>query len=239
MDKKLKEALRQNFTPPPSQKREQFIDALPYPKTRFLEVLFAQIAFIRKRVWIGAALLLASAITLADYAQPPASMLSILSALLPVFSLLVITEIHKSTAHNMAEMELACKYNLAKITLMRLSLLGLAGLLLLFVYVLLAKDNDYGAFRNLIYLSVPYLLSTNLSLVVLLRLKSRETGYVCGAVSLGVSVAAIAVHSSYAFLYSANYTMAWVLLLTLLLILLQINLVKFKTSQEELPWNFA
>lgn len=237
MDRKLREALGQTFTPPPPQSKDSFIHTINYPKASFTEVFLSQIGFIRKRVWIGFALLLVSAFTITNYAQLSSEVVSILSAMLPVFSLLAITEIYKSTAHNMAEMELACKYNLLKITLMRLSILGLAGFIILLVYVSLANGNDYGAFRNLIYLSVPYLISTNLSLVAISKFKSKETSYVCSAVSLGVSASIIALTSSYEFIYRVNYTFVWAISFAFLLILLGVNLVKFKTSQEELQWN--
>lgn len=239
MDRKLREALRQNFTPPPHKNRDSFIHEINYPKARFTKVLLSQTGFIRKRVWIGFALLLILAPTVTNYAQLPNDIVSVLSAMLPIFSLLAITEIYKSTAHNMAEMELACKYNLLKITLMRLSILGFAGFIMLLIYVSLAGGNDYGAFRNLIYLSVPYLISTNLSLVVSLKFKNTETSYVCSAVSLGVSVSIIVLYNSCEFIYSVNYIFAWAVSFALLLILLAINLVRFKTSQEELQWNLV
>lgn len=237
MDRKLKDALGRAFTPPPPQNKDSFIPTINYPKASFTQVLICQIGFIRNRVWIGFVLLLVSAFTITNYIQLPSNIISILSAMLPVFSLLAITEVYKSTAHNMAEMELGCKYNLLKITLMRLSILGFAGLIILLAYVSLAKGNDFGAFRNLIYLSVPYLISTNLSLFVISKFKSKETGYACSAVNLGVSASIIPLNSSYKFIYSVNYTFAWAFFCALLLILLGVNLLKFKTSQEELQWN--
>lgn len=237
MDRKLKEALAGTFTPPPPQNKERFIQTIHDPKAGFIQLLLSQIGFIRKRVWIGFALLLVSAFTITNFAQLPGAVVSSLSAMLPLYSLLAITEIHKSAAHNMAEMELACKYNLLKVTLMRLCILGLAGFVILLVYVALTTGNDYGAFRNLIYLSVPYLISTNLSLVVIAKCKSNETSYMCSAVSLGVSVSIIVLNGSRAFIYSANYTFAWAISFAVLIILFGVNLIKFKTSQEELQWN--
>lgn len=239
MNRKLKEALGRNFTPPPSQKKDRFIQTINYPKASYTEVLLSQITFIRKRVWIGTIILLIIGFTATNYAQFPVTMISILSAMLPLFSLLSITEICKSASNNMAEMELSCKYNLSKITLMRLSILGGAGFIVLFVYVLLANGNDFGAFRNFIYLSMPYLISTNLSLVVISKFKSKETSYVCGGMSLGLSVSIIALNSSYQFIYSINYMIAWAISLILLLTFLVINVAKFKTSQEELQWNLV
>lgn len=239
MDKKLKQALKQNFIPPSPQKKDDFLSYLTYPKATFSEVLFSQIGFIRKRVWFAFTLLLVLAFTSTNYLPLDENIVSIISAMLPIFSLVAITEIYKSTAYNMTEMEIACKYDLSKITLMRLSILGTVGIILLFVYVLTVSNNDLGLIRNIVYLAVPYLLSTNISLVVISKLKSKDTGYVCNAVCLGVSAGVMVLQNACNFIYSLDYVAIWTISFILLIALLGVNLVIFRKSQEELQWNLA
>lgn len=239
MDKKLGQAIKQNFIPPSPQKKDDFLANLTYPKASFSEMLFSQIWFIRKRVWLTFTLLLILAFTSTNCLPLDENIVSIISAMLPIFSLVAITEIYKSTAYNMAEMELACKYDLSKITLMRLSILGTVGIILLFVYVLIVSNNNLGLIRNLVYLAVPYLLSTNISLVVISKLKSKDTGYVCSAVCLGVSVGVIVLQNAYNFIYSVDYVAIWTISFILLTLLLGANLVIFRKSQEDLQWNLA
>ncbi len=239
MDKKLKQGIKQNFIAPPPQRKDEFFSNLAYPKASFCEVLFAQIGFIRKRVWFAFALLLVMAFKSVNDFLLPEDAIPIISAMLPIFSLVAITEIYKSTAYNMAEMELACKYNLSKITLMRLSILGILGIILLFIYVLIASDNDFGLIRNLVYLAVPYLLSSNISLFVIAKFKNKDTVYVCCTLCLGISAGMILLQNTYKFIYSVDYVAIWSISFILLIALLGVNLVIFRKSQEELPWNFA
>ena len=237
MNRKLKQALKQNFNPPPSKNSDSFIKSISYNQASFTEVLFFQIKFIRKRVWLGFAFLVLLAFILTNYTDLSTDLVLILSALLPIFSLLTVTELHKSSSYNMAEMELACKYNLSKITLMRFSILGLTGFIILCFYAVLANSNNFGIFRNLIYLSVPYLISVNLSLFILLNTKTSNSNYICSAVSIAVSVLIFITKLNYNFIYNLEFTFIWSIFLLILLPLVGLNIIQFKTSQEELKWN--
>lgn len=237
MDRKLKSALKQSFTPPQTQQRDKFISVISYPKATFKEVLLSQIGFIRKRIWIAFFVCVSFAFLYTNYTDIPISIITGLSALLPLFSLCTITEIYKSTAYNMDEMELACKYNLSKITLMRLGILGAVSFVILLLYVVFAKKSEFGAFRNLIYLGAPYLLSSYLSLVTISIFKNKETIYVCSAISGGVSILVLMANSRYTFIYYTNFKGYWIISFIVLVGLMTCSLIRFKNSQEELQWN--
>ena len=236
MDKKLKSALKQSFTPPKPTKTDDFINSISYPKASFNKVLIAQVGFIRKRVWISFFICLIFAYFYIKHVETPINIITGLSALLPLFSLITITEIFKSTACNMDEMELACKYSLPKIVLMRIGILGAVSFVIIILCVALAEKSNFGVFRNLIYLSVPYLISTNISLAIIARIKSKETIYICTTVSGAVSVIMLLVNSN---LYNLNFTTIWCILFLALIGMMTMNLIRFKNSQEELQWNLS
>lgn len=239
MDRKIKSALKQSFTPPPSRHRTEFINSISYPKASFKEVLLSQVGFIRKRVWLSFFICIIFAYFYTNYMEIPIKIITGLSALLPLFSLITISEIYKSTAYNMDEMELACKYDLSKIALMRLSILGIVSFIILVTLVILAGKSDFGAVRNLIYLGVPYLVSTNISLAVIEKIKSKETIYVCSAVSGIMSIFMIMANSRYTFIYNTDFIMIWGITLIAMIGLMIISLIRFKNSQEELQWNLV
>lgn len=237
MDRKLKEALKQSFTPPPVRRKSEFINSISYPKVRFTEVLVSQIGFIRKRVWLVYILGACLAYFCTMLANVPENIVAIVSAILPILSLCIISEIYRSTAFNVAEIELACKYNLQKITLMRLSILGTSSFIMLLFFVLIAGQSNFGVFRNLIYIGVPYLLSAYISLVVVLRFHSKETIYVCTAVCSMISVFILMASNLYQFIYSVDFIALWTGAFVMLIALTIFSFIRFVKSQEELQWN--
>ncbi len=239
MDRKLESALKQNFTPPPSQRSESFINSISYPKAKFSEVLISQIGFIRKRVWFLFAIGVCFAFFYTKFANVPENIISGVSAILPLFSLCVITEIYKSTAHNMDEMELSCKYNLPKITLMRLGILGTVSFVMLLLFVAIVGKSDFGTLRNTVYIAVPYLLTSYISLLIVSKLRTKETVYVCASVSGAVSLFTFVANSNYKFIYNVDFTFIWVTSLVALMGLLALSIIRFIQSQEELQWNLV
>ncbi|MTI47289.1 MAG: hypothetical protein FH761_05580 [Firmicutes bacterium] len=237
MDRKLKQELKQSLTPPPTRHKAEFINSISYPKARFREVLFSQIGFIRKRVWLFYVLATCFAYFYTTVVKVPANIVAVVSAILPLFSLCIITEIYRSTAYNMAETELACKYNLQKITLMRLGILGTASFVMLILLVIIAGKNDLGVFRNSVYIGVPYLLSSYLSLEIISRFRSKETIYVCMAVCCAVSVFMMIANNLYQFIYSVQFITLWVGTFMVLMALTLFSFNQFIKSQEELQWS--
>lgn len=237
MDKKLKSILKQSFTPPPTRHREQFINSISYPKETFCEGLLSQIRFIRKRVWFLFMLCIGLAFSYTQLVEVPENIVAGVSAILPLFSLCTITEIYKSTAYNMEETELACKYNLPKITLMRIGILGTASFIMLVLFALITGKSNFGVFRNILYISVPYLLSSYLSLIIISKIRIKETMYICAAISGTVSALMMITSNSYQFIYNADFTFIWVILFAMLVGLLFYSLIRFVKLQEELQWN--
>lgn len=237
MNKKLKSALTQSFTPPPTQHMEEFINNIPYPKASFSKVVISQILFIQKRIWLLFMLSICFAFCYTQFINVPENIVAAVSAVLPFFSLCTIAEVFKSAACNMEEMELACKYNLTKIMLMRLGVLGTVSFIMLALFVLIVGKSDFGMFRNIIYITVPYLLSSYLSLSIISKYHSKETIYVCATISGTVSLVMVLAGSSYKFIYNSDYIATWVALFAVLVALLFYSLIRFTKSQEELQWN--
>lgn len=237
MDRKLKAALKQSFSPPPAKRCASFTDSISCPRARFSQVFTAQIWYIRKRVWFLFVLGVCLAVCYTAYAHVPEHIIIGVSAILPFFSLCTITELYRSTAYNMAESELACRYNLPRITLMRLGILGTASIALLILFIVIAKKSDFGLLRNTVYIGVPYLISVYLSLLIISKFQSKETFYVCAAVNAGLSIFMIFTVRSFKYIYNADFTFIWVITFAMLAGLVLYSLNRFTQSQEELQWN--
>ncbi len=236
MDKQLKLLLKTSFAlqEPKDSEIEKFVNSISYPKARFRQVLFSQIGYIRKRVWLLFALCVCFAFFYAEFLGVPENIVSGVSAILPFISLCIITEVYKSTAHNMEEVELSCKHNLPKIILMRLGILGAVSFAVLALLIAIVGKNDYGTLRNTVYIAVPYLLTSYISLLIVSNFRTKETLYICAAVSGAISIFALIANTNYKFIYNANLTFAWVICFAMLNGLLFFSLVKFTKLQEEL-----
>lgn len=239
MNKKLKSILKQSFTPPPTQHGEQFINSISYPKETILELLISQIGFIRKRVWILFMMGVCFAFFYTQSVSVPENIVSGVSAILPFLSLCTISEIYKSMIFNMEELELACKYNLPKISLMRIGILGTVSFGLLFFLVVIVGKSDFGMIRNTIYICVPFLISSYLNILIISNIHLKDPIYVCATISGVVSIFMFLASSSFQFIYNLDFLFNWVVLFVLLIGVLVYNFIRFINSQEELQWNLS
>ncbi len=235
--KRLKLALKKNFTPPPTRQMEHFINNISYPKAKFSELLISQIGFIRKRVWFLFALSVCFAFSYAQLGSVPENIVSSISAILPLVSLGTIIEIYKSCAFCMEETELACKHNLSKITLMRLCILGTISFATLLLLVAFAGKSDFGTLRNTVYIAVPYLLSSYVSLLIITKFRTKDTIYVCAAASIAVGIFILIARNSYVYIYNIDFAHFWIVAFLALTGLFIFSLIRFVKSQEELQWN--
>ncbi len=237
MDKQLKSTLKNTFTPPPAKHKERFISSISYPKAKVCEFILSQIGFIRKRVWLVFILSTSYAFFYTNIHETPYNIITAVSAILPLFVLCIITEIHKSTAYNMVETELACKYNLAKIMLIRLGILGTVSFVSLILFIIIANKSDYGTMRNTLYLCVPYLLSSYLSILTITKFYSKDTINICAVVCGVISTLSLLLNANFSYLYGAEFVYIWIIVFIVLLVLLTHSIFKFMKSQEELRWN--
>lgn len=237
MDKILKSVIKQSLTPPPPLQKKQFINSISYPQERFHKMFLTQIGYIRKRIWILSALAVFAAFFYTHFLEVPENILAVVSAIFPLFSLCTITELYKSRAHHMEELELVCKYNLSVISLIRLTILGIANFLLLLLFVIIAGKSNFGILRNTVYITAPYLLSCHLSLLIISKSNAKDAIYACGAVSGAVSIVIMIINSNYQLIYHDDFTYIWIIVCAVLTALLFHNLIEYRKSQEELQWS--
>ncbi len=237
MNKKLKGIIKESFKPPETQHKEQFTENLLYPQAKFTEVLLAQIGYIRKRIWVVFFISVLFAFYYVNTVKISEHIVTTISSIVPFLSLCIISEIYKTTAYKMNEMELACKYNLHKITLMRFAILGTASFLVLLLLVVSVHKNDFGILRNSLYITVPYLLSNYISLAVIVKINSKETIYICAGVSVLISILTYLANINVSFIYNVNFTSIWAIAFIVIIGLFSHKLIQFTKLQEELQWN--
>lgn len=239
MNKKLKKVLKSTFDAPKPTKKSEFLNSLPYPKATNFEFFLSQIGYIRKRFWCLSVLLLIGMIVFSLSFQLDKEIVGILSAVLPLLTLTSITEISKSVSFNMTELEMSSKYNLGRITLIRLSAIGAFHITLLLLILFLFKDqSQYGMFRYALYAVTPFLLASYLSFWVANHIKSKDAVFICSGVTAFVSITVFAMSSNFAVIYSADYTLFWSMTFIAATVLLTKEIYLLLTEGNE-QWNFA
>ena len=242
MNKKLKENLRAAFDAPAPKRKNDFLSSVNFPKATRINFLFAQVGYIRKRVWISTLLAVVPTLILlfTNITENVLGFVWVVSSLLPFITLVGITEIARSVSHNMAELEISCKYSFSDVVLARLGILGCTNMILFTAIITSFRmAGNIEILRLGVYLFVPFLLTCSLSLFALNRLRSKEGIYVCGGISGFVSIINAFLSNQYRIAYTDGYMAFWGAAFCILLIWTIGEIIILIRRTEESQWNLS
>lgn len=238
MNKELKKTIKQAFEAPIPTGKEQFLKDLKYPKRTYQSFLASQIFYIRKRVWIISFLVVVCETVLLSI-HPNTNWSNALwrdwafSAFIPFFALVIVTEIYRSGAYQMGELESTLRFDLKEIIIARLIILGgisfvvFSFLIIMCMQILVSK-----VLFVLVYIMVPYFVVCGLSLLILNKRSNVEGIYGCAAVSCLVSLI-----GTMPALYQDIYLMGWIIVFISSIVLIIGQLRKLVRRTEEQTWN--
>lgn len=239
MNRKLKKALKTALDAPEPTRKESFINSLPAPKTTNVEFCLSQLGYIRKRFWLLSILLLVGIYVLITNSIKGREIAGFVSACLPLLTLLGLSEIKKSDTFNMNELEMSCKYDLSKIMLFRLTVIGMFHIVLLLISCLLFKEySQFETIRYMIYTITPFLLSSFLSLWIINHTASKDSLYICSGVTIFVSLSMVLLNLGNMRIYADHYVAVWQIVFLVILILLIKEIHHLLIERIE-SWNFA
>lgn len=179
----LEQELQILFHAPAPRRQERFLAGRPRLFMSHGAFVLTQAAYIRKWVWILSVAVFGILVGSTSRWQRDA--LWIAAGMMPFLALLAAQEHTRSAAYNMTELELSTRFSVKSIVLARMGLLGSFHLLLLFLLMpLLVLYGQAGIWQTGVYLLVPYLLTTFLSMAWARRVRGREGLYL----SLGIAV---------------------------------------------------
>lgn len=238
MNKELKKTIKQAFEAPIPTGKEQFLKDLKYPKRTYQSFLASQIFYIRKRVWIISFLVVVCETVLLSI-HPNTNWSNALwrdwalYAFIPFFALVIVTEIYRSGAYQMGELESTLRFDLKEIIVARLIILGgtsfvvFSFLIIMCMQILVSK-----VLFVLVYIMVPYFVVCGLSLLILNKRSNVEGIYGCAAVSCLVSLI-----GTMPALYQDIYLMGWIIVFISSIVLIIGQLRKLVRRTEEQTWN--
>lgn len=236
MKRKIKKALKHSFESPKPLLKESFLRSLPLPRCGSRTFMISQIGYIPLWVWGISLVTFLIALLSAHYVKKDT--LSILSACIPFVASCAVAENEKSMVYRMAELEKASLFSLRSVVLARLGIIGTSHLLLLCLISPLAGTGTLSsALRSGIYLLLPYLLTTWLSLIFSRKLHGRDTAYLCMGTAIAVSGLCVISQSRFYPLYRPENFSCWLGLSALLAVLTALAYYKSIQRTEELSWN--
>lgn len=213
--KMLEQELQILLRAPAPEKREMFLADSPRHTMSHGAFVLTQAGYIRKWVWgLSVAVF---GILVAITARWQRDALWIAAGMMPFLALLATQEHMRSAMYNMTELELCTRFSVKSIVLARMGLLGSFHFLLLLVQLpLLLLYGQAGILRTGVYLLVPYLTTTFLSMVWARRVRGREALYLCLGIAVMVSSLQM-VGSNVADWYRGQLFPWWLMVLALLL----------------------
>lgn len=238
MKGKLKKELRTAFEAPAPTDKEHFLKQLRYPKITYREFLLEQLRYIRKRIWFASVLFVWIGWFIAQYQQTDAMKVWSISALLPFLAMLTITELCRSAACHMAELEGSCRFSLPQLSITRLSILGAVNfIVLLLLLVFLRQASAYSLLQTVFYTMVPYLAVCAVCLWLLNRIRGANGIYACGAATGLVSAMGVILGGKAETLYSASNLNGWAALFAVGFVLTGFQMYKFVKQMEDKKWS--
>lgn len=244
MNKKLKNDLKEAFEGPGSADKEQFLKTLRYPKITYQNFILCQFRFIRKRIWMlsavivfaGWAVAFLTPLNIEWYAEP--GKIRTASAALPFLALLTAVEIYRSVFCRMAELEMSCRFSLIQIIMARIAILGGGNFFILtLLLIFISRASPYSLLQVFTYLMVPYLITCGICLLILNRVRGRESLYYCTAASCLVCGINAISGNTVQFLYSNSYLIYWLLLLAASGLFIGIQMLNLLKQTEDRTWN--
>ncbi|MBD5528211.1 MAG: hypothetical protein HDR02_07350 [Lachnospiraceae bacterium] len=236
MKKRVKRALKYAFEAPAPLSKELFLRSLPQPRCGGRTFVLSQVGYIPLWVWGVSFVTFLIALFSAHYVRK--NILGILSACIPFVASSVVAENGKSMVYRMAELEKASLFSLRSVALARLGIIGFSHLILLCLLSPLAAVGSLtSTLQAGVYLLLPYLLTTWLSLVFTRKSRSRDTSYLCMGTAVMISGLCVMTQSKFYLIYRPEYFHCWVVLTAVLLTLTALGYYGTIKRTEELSWN--
>jgi hypothetical protein len=231
MNKRLKKALQTAFDAPRPVDKERFLKSLPYARITYPLFFLSQFRYIRKRLWV-LSIMIAFMGWAAAFGQPAlidwqaeSGKIWMISSVLPFWAMLTATELFRSSFYRMAELEAVCQFSLPQLMMARITILGGVNFLILaLLLVFVSQASPYSLLQVILYLMVPYLVTSGLCLFLMNRMQGQESVYNCAAAACLVSAANMISGSSMQLLYTHAYLACWLLLFASSALLVSVQL---------------
>lgn len=186
MSEKIKKSLKMLYEDLPSpdlekklavmQQSKQLIQQVPPKSMSLSSFYFQQLRFIRLRTWCLQFVIVLLAALLIMNAPNTRTIMALTSAVSPFIYLVSVSELIRSQAHRVFELELSTKYSYKTVMLARIGLMNILNIvaitLLTFTVV---KVSQLAVLQAFFFICIPFLLTSILGLWMLHWQHTKET----------------------------------------------------------------
>lgn len=169
-----------------------------------------------------------------------ADLAKIIAVLAPLVALFALTGLGKSKKYSMEEIEMSSRFSLRTINIIRLAIIGFAGLaVMLAASCALKAVTGMSLFVSFAAAGVPYLVTTFLCMLLIRRWHSPKNIYGCVVIAAGVCAA---MFGGIEFLESCSaglYRVALPGVLLVSAVLTAVEGCRYIKESEELQWNLC
>lgn len=232
----LKAILEEAFAAPKPKRKKEFLKKTGQTQISTISFILSQISYIRKSVWIVSVLFTVFAVISIHYLGQDC--IWVTAAMMPFIALCAVTENARSATYGMAELEMASRFSLKSITLARLSAIGLFHFVILCILIpLVGKNALFPIVRIIIYLVVPYLLTSVLGFAAARKVHGKEAVYICMGISVMVSFLNLILKEIVPGIYEKKQFIWWCVFVIYLIVRMWSEYKKAIYQTEELVWN--
>ena len=214
MNNDIKERLKSVCTAPDPKRKDSFLKEHRKKEISMKELYIIQFSYIAPAIWILSAAIVAILLVISIYSEKYAVWVT--SAFMPVLSTIAMTENYKSEIYQMNELEMSARFSLKTIIMVKMSIFGIVHSIILIILSLLSSMN---AIYSLVYLLVPYLITSNTSSILLRHYHGKSVLLGCFANSFIVSMVWFIISVKSYYLYSAVMFPYWIVVLVLMILL--------------------
>ena len=242
--KNVEQGLKMVYEAPTPVKKDQFLKqmaqeteerAATQQGENYIGLLFAQISYIRKIVWLAAVAFLGLAIW--AFPRLQGDTVWVMAECSPLLALLMVLETLRSKRFGMWEMETVARFSLRSVMLSRVSIIGIFDVLvLLATAVFLASRVPYGVCLVSAYLLLPLLVTALGGMLIELTSFGRGNGYAAPGFALLVAGCFWAAREFEPALFSSRNGLGWEMM-TVFVFLLNVMVFR-RMMREEFTWNW-
>lgn len=174
MKRARKEQIKEIFAAPEPEGKRKFFRERELEPLHTGHFILQQLQYLSKESWIVSIGVLCLAMYLKT--QYPDELLEMILAMMPFLAMTSVLEMVRSRYYGMEELEMASRFSLKSIILVRMEIIGLENLFVGVLLVLILQNNF---FQSVPYLFVPYLLTTYGCLLMTRKCVDKERIYFC------------------------------------------------------------
>lgn len=183
----IKQELLCYYQAPKPEKKQEFLRRFSEPGMTSWQFMRIQAGYIKKWIWGISIVLLILVLPCCSFFHK--DILNVMASFAPFIAMSLLAEGSRSYVYGMEELELATRFSLKSILLARMGILAVFHLLLLSVMVLFSVGSGAGQYFLVgIRILLPYFTSISIGLPLIRRFHGRESGYLCVAIAIMVSV---------------------------------------------------